>query len=619
MRSLRHPLACLFLALLPLTSANAGPAPQPAGAITPEPSRTQTPDEELFGKSLEAAAQAVQVYGAWDNPAALERVASIGYRVARESSYSDFPISFFLADMVEPNAFALPGGHIFVTRGMLELGLNDDALAALLGHEIAHVVKKHGLRLERKAMLLNILSQAVLVGVAVAADKNREPTLNVPDPYGYYNTRDRPEGNLVFGSYAASVILSELLLRSYSRDYEDESDMEGQRWASAAGFATDGTVQLMALLGSRLPENSREYGYWRTHPFFDQRVLAAKARSPELTAGTARPAGEYRQHAQAAILGLENRLQPEKSPEKRDAGERRPDRGPGSREARELRPPVTARQLLHQAALTAWPAGPAAEKLRSERLHTARQREIENRPVGARDFGKVLATYDKEIEIVFALTPESPALVEFRAERQTLREQRDTLLDSARAVWQSGVYGTPFLEVFLSNYPDAPEAAAVHLTLGEAYARTARQADAVDQFLDAWKSDPHGPSGEAARRGLRNLAPALDQLTALAELAGQEQDADLSRLAEDRLAGKAGNYSDIADGAAYLAKYPSGVYAEAVTLRLNTLAEGLFGELLLYQSVGDQMKAMDRIQRILTHAPLSPAASKLMAKVTLPA
>ena len=171
----------------------------------------------------------------------------------------------------------------------------------------------------------------------------------------------------------------------------------------------------------------------------------------------------------------------------------------------------------------------------------------------------------------------------------------------------------------LFRSPDVPEAPAVHLALGEAYARTARQAGAVGEFLAAWKSDPEGPSGEAARRGLRNLAPALDQLTALAELAEQEQDADLRRLAEERLAGKAATYSDIADGAAYIARYPTGAYVEAVTLRLNALAEGLFGELLLYQSVGDQLKAMDRIQRILTHAPLSPAASRLMAKVALPA
>lgn len=615
MRSLRHPLACLLLVLLPLTLAHPALGAEPAT----EPIRTQTPNEELYAKSLEAAAQAVEVYGSWDNPQALERIAAIGYRVARESNYTDFPISFFLADMAEPNAFALPGGQIFVTRGMIELGLNDDALAALLGHEITHVVKKHGIRLERKAMLLNILSQAVLVGVAVAADKNRQAPPNVPDPYGYYNTRDRPEGNLVFGSYAASVILSELLLRSYSRDYEDESDLEGQRWASAAGFATDGTVQLMTLLGSRLPDSSREYGYWRTHPFFDQRILAAKARRPELTAGTPRPAEEFRLGSQAAILAFENRLPPVKRPDKPPAEERRPDTGPGSRQERDQAPPVTPLELLHQAALTAWPAGPAAERLRSDRLHAVRAREIDSKPAGARDYGHVLKVYDEEIDILAGISPESPALVAFRAERQALGEQRDGLFPAALAVWKSGVFGTPFLETFLSNYPDVPEAPAVHLALGEAYARTARQADAVGEFLAAWKTDPQGPSGEAARRGLRNLAPALDQLTALAELADQDQDADLRRLAEERLAGKAGSYADIADGAAYIAKYPTGTYVEAVTLRLNALAEGLFGELLLYQSVGDQLKAMDRIQRILTHAPLSPAASRLMAKVTLPA
>jgi Zn-dependent protease with chaperone function len=631
MRSLRHYLAGWLLVLLPASgsptsayaSAALAPDPAPAArsdvATPPEPTRPRTPDEELFGKSLEAAAQAMQVYGAWENPAALARVASIGYRVAKEANFDEFPISFYLADMAEPNAFALPGGQIFVTRGMIELGLNDDALAALLGHEITHVVKKHGIRLERKAMLLNILSQAVLVGVAVAADKNRDPVLNVPDPYGYYNSRDRPEGNLVFGSYAASVILSELLLRSYSRDYEDESDSEGQRWASAAGFATDGTVQLMSLLGSRLPDSSREYGYWRTHPFFDQRVLAAKARSPELTAGIARPAEDFRMRTQAEILAFENRLPPVKRPDTAEAGERRPDRGGGSREDRPAKPPVTPLELLHSAALTAWPVGPAAERLRSERLHALRAKEIEARPAGLRDYGQVLAIYDKEIDVLLGLSPDSPALAGFRAERQALSTQRDELLPEALAVWKSGVYGTPFLETLLSNYPGIPEAPAVHLALGEAYARTARQAGAVGEFLAAWKSDPEGPSGEAARRGLRNLAPALDQLTALAELAAQDQDDDLRRLAEERLSGKAATYSDIADGAAYISRYPTGTYVEAVTLRLNALAEGLFGELLLYQSVGDQLKAMDRIQRILTHAPLSPAASRLMAKVTLPA
>lgn len=72
-------------------AAGAGPAAEPV--------RTQTPNEELYAKSLEAAAQAVQVYGSWDNPQALERVARIGYRVAKEANYTDFP------------HFVLPGRH----------------------------------------------------------------------------------------------------------------------------------------------------------------------------------------------------------------------------------------------------------------------------------------------------------------------------------------------------------------------------------------------------------------------------------------------------------------------------------------------------------------------------
>lgn len=615
MWTLRHPVACLLLALLPLSTISAAEAP-------PAPHRTQTPSDELYSKSLAAAVEALEVYGAWDSPEDLARIARIGYRVAKEANYTEYPISFFLADMAEPNAFALPGGHIFVTRGMMQLGLNDDALAALLGHEITHVVKKHGTRLERKAMLLNILSQAVLVGVAVAADKNRQAPPNVPDPYGYYNTRDRPEGNLVYGSYAASVILSELLLRSYSRDYEDEADMEGQRWASAAGFATDGTVQLMELLGSRLPDSSREYGYWRTHPYFDERVVAARARRPDLRSGTERPADDFRRETQSAILAFEPKLEPEKKPDKPEGGERRPDKGggpPGDDLMHPFHRRFTALELLHQAALTAWPTGTQAEHLRAERLHAVRDREVRDRVATARNYGSVLAVYDREIDTLVALSPDSPALTDFRAERAALATDRDAFYPAAVELWKSNVFGTPFLEVFLSNYPQAPEAPPIHLALGEAYARLARQADAVDQFLQAWKADPEGPSGEAARRGLRNIAPALDQLSALAELAAQEQDADLRHAAEERLSRQSATYSDIADGAAYIAKYPTGPYVEAVTVRLNSLAEGLFGEVLLYQSVGDQVKAMERIQKILTHAPLSPAATRLMAKLSVPA
>lgn len=611
----RRSVASILIVLLAAQAAIVGPRFVAAQA-PPTPSRNA--NDELFAKSLEAATASLRVYGPWDEPAALERVAEISYRVAREANFDKYPLSFYLIDMVEPNAFALPGGHIFVTRGMIELGLADDELAGLMGHEIAHVVREHGMRMERRATLFNVLSQAVLIGLAVAGTGDRKAPLNVPDPYGYYDPKDRPQGNVIYGSYAASLILSELLLRSYSRDFEDEADEEGQRWAAAAGFAPDSTEKLMSVLGSRLPDASREYGYWRTHPFFDERVAAAKVRKLELRSAEPRAADHYRLRTQAELLRRAKLLEVEKPddpPEGRDR-ERRPDRA-GS-PTRPEKAPLGARQVLDQAALTAWPKGPAADDLRAERLHAARERLSLTRVATSRDYGVVLHVYHQELATLAAISPESPAIPKFRDEREALERERDAALAGSIEVWRSGIYETPFLETFLSNFPEASEAASVHLTLGEAYSRLDRQADAVDQFLKAWKRAPESEVARTAQRGLKSVAPALSELTALAELADQEQDAELRQLAEERLARQAGSYTDIADGAAYIKRFPEGVHVATVAARLNTLAEGLYGEVLLYQSIGDQLKAMDRIQRILTFAPTSPAANKLLEKVVLP-
>ncbi|MDH3254482.1 MAG: M48 family metallopeptidase, partial [Acidobacteriota bacterium] len=233
---------------------------------------------EIFSKSLEAAQQAMEFYGRYDNPEELRRVAEIGYRIAQETRFTAYPFSFFLVDIPVPNAFALPAGQIFITRGMLDLGLTDDMLGGLLGHEIGHVVMNHGLKMQRRATLLNVLSQTVLAGVIIATNNSRDDYI---PPTGGYDPSN-PRGDRIMGTAAAGLVVSELLLRSYSREFEDEADSEGQRWAAAAGYDPNGYRLLMELMRSRLPE-SKEYGYWRTHPFFDSRVKAAMVRADLLT------------------------------------------------------------------------------------------------------------------------------------------------------------------------------------------------------------------------------------------------------------------------------------------------------------------------------------------------
>ncbi len=603
MRAFRRLLAAgIAAALLAATPA--------AGAPTP-------PNAELFEKSLKAAAEALKVYGAWENAAALRRVSEIGYRVAAESGYTEFPLSFYLIDMPEPNAFALPAGQVFLTRGMLALGLGDDELAALLGHEIAHVVQRHGVKMERRATLLNVLTQALVLGVMVNASQsdNRQKPGELPDPYGL-ERQDSGQGDLVYGSYAAGLILSELLLRSYSRDFEDEADEEGQRWAAAAGYAVDGTQRLMAVLGSRLPEGSKDYGYWRTHPFFEQRTAAAAIRSKGFSRGQEKDVTEFRSKSQQQLLGYASVAQPDLDRESRPDG-KSPRRPPAGGKGPEGPPGPTTASLVEQAALTAWPRGVEAERLRLARVHARRDAALLAPPLG-RDYGALLADYDRESEDVAAIDPDSPLLERLRAERHLLASECQELYPKAREVWTGGIWETPFLETFVSNYPEAPEAPEVALALGEAYARTSRQAEAVSQLLRAWRAAPESPAAQRAQRGLRNLAPTLNQLSALAELAAQDQDADLRALAGARLTQLASSYGDLASGAAYLGRYPDGAHAQAVATRLNVLAENLYGEVVLYQSLGDHIKAIDRIQQILTHAPASPAAQKLLDRVVLP-
>jgi predicted Zn-dependent protease len=250
-----------------------------AGGASPAAAQAVS-NPDLFGKSLQAAQEALRQFGPWDHPQEERRVADIGYRVVAESGFSKYPITFHLIDMPEPNAFALPGGHLFVTRGILEMGLDDDMLACLLGHELAHVVFEHGLRMERRSTLLNVLSQAARVGVIIGAENSRRDPVNPQlDPYGL--SRDDSSGDLIQGTAAAGLVISELLLRSYSREFEDQADEEGQRWASGAGFEPTGTKDLFGLMNSRLPQD-KKYGYWQTHPFFDSRLQAAIARGGSL-------------------------------------------------------------------------------------------------------------------------------------------------------------------------------------------------------------------------------------------------------------------------------------------------------------------------------------------------
>lgn len=116
---------------------------------------------------------------------------------------------------------------------------------------------------------------------------------------------------------------------------------------------------------------------------------------------------------------------------------------------------------------------------------------------------------------------------------------------------------------------------------------------------------------------MKNLVGYLEQLGALQQLADQRDDVELRRLANERLDQLAGTYQSLDNGSEYLKQFPTTTYASRVNERLDQLANEMLGELLLYQAVGDTVKALERIRQILTYAPLSPAADRLRERAVL--
>ncbi|HKI02963.1 MAG TPA: M48 family metalloprotease [Thermoanaerobaculia bacterium] len=577
----RRTLASTLVTLLVFSAAG------PVAAQAPQATFPGIANPDLFEKSVKAASEAATQYGVPDDPERLGRVNRIGYEVAQQSEFQKFPFTFGVVEMPAPNAFALPGGQIFITTGMLDLGLDDDMLANVLGHEVGHVIKEHYLHMQRRATLMNVLGNLLVAGVLIGeANGNRQQGPQAPyDPRVGY---DRG-GDMVQGAAAASLVISELLLRSYSRDQEDESDKEGQRLAAAAGYDPDGARKLWDLMSARAPQ-IKQYGYWQTHPFGDQRVRSAAARKDTWAIAAKKSADDYRKRTQATLSTWVDRKKPADD----------------------------VAVFLKGAVLASWPTGKTSDALRLEKLHKRRDEEIA-RPLLSRDYGAVLRLYKEELGQVRTLDAKSDLIPAMEGEISDLEAKRKELYPRAVAVLGGGIYETSFLVSFLSNFPEGPEVPEVALALGDAYSRLGNRTEAVTQYLKAWENAPESAEGKRARTGLRNLAPNLQELAALQQMAAQEKDPDLKRIANERLSAIAKSYEDLTNGAEYLRRFPEGAYVVPVIERLNVLADNLYGEVVLYQSVGDSVKAMERINKILTHAPLSPAAEKLRDRAVLTA
>ena len=193
--------------------------------------------------------QIILQYGIYQDKSLQLYVNIIGQKLVAKLSNKEFrKFHFKLVDSSEINAFALPGGYVYVTRGLLAALNNESQLASVIGHEIAHVTLHHGAKL----MIRSIGAQIFSVGGAIASPENAGKWL------------------------AVSTALFQQINMGYGREAELESDSQGMLNSVEAGYHPTAMVNFLKNLRKQEVMSGQAYhGFQASHPETKERIVKA--------------------------------------------------------------------------------------------------------------------------------------------------------------------------------------------------------------------------------------------------------------------------------------------------------------------------------------------------------
>jgi predicted Zn-dependent protease len=222
-----------------------------------------TPQQEIALGVQSAPQMAAQFGGEVSDPSLRQYVQKVGASIVQRSDASHSPYQFqfhVLADPKTLNAFALPGGQIFITWGLLSKLSNEGQLAGVLGHEVFHVVGRH----LAEQMAKTGLTQSLVGAITVASADPNDP------------------GRTMQNAAIAQAVAQMVNLR-YGREDELESDRQGVQYMRQGGYDPQGMVQMMEILeragGSRQPE------FFSSHPSPEHRLAILQKLAAEQPPG----------------------------------------------------------------------------------------------------------------------------------------------------------------------------------------------------------------------------------------------------------------------------------------------------------------------------------------------
>jgi len=208
------------------------------------------------------------------DPEANRYINLLGDSIAKLTSRTDIQDwKFYIVDSKEVNAFAVPGGFVYVNRGLIERTQRMDQLAGVLGHEIGHVVMRHSIKQMQQ-------QQGANIGVTLACILTR--------------ICDNQAGQ------AAIQVGGTALFAKFSRGDEAEADAEGIKNVVRAGISPNGIPEMFEILIAERQSNpSAVEGWFATHPLEEDRIAATRAQIAQINPSILRTLSTDSQRYQA--------------------------------------------------------------------------------------------------------------------------------------------------------------------------------------------------------------------------------------------------------------------------------------------------------------------------------
>ena len=259
----------VLLAALPLTLLLAACAENPVSGRANFVTMSESQEVQV---GREEDVKVRQEYGVFDDKPLQNYVNEVGQRLGKASHRPQLQYSYTVVDSPEINAFALPGGYIYITRGILAYLNSEAELAAVLGHETGHVTARHSVQQMSAATAASV--GATLLGVFVPALRNQ-------------------------AGDTAINLLGNALLSGYGREHELEADKLGAEYLLRTGYDPQAMIKVIGVLKNQelydaevAKSEGRQprsyHGVFASHPDADKRLQEVVAEAGRITPGTGR-------------------------------------------------------------------------------------------------------------------------------------------------------------------------------------------------------------------------------------------------------------------------------------------------------------------------------------------